>query len=487
MMGSKTTEPKLFVSFDLDAQVPRHHVVRRIAEAVDFGFVRDLARPYYSHTGQPSVDPVVLFKLSLLGYLYRVVSERQLCEEAGLNLAWRWFLGYELEDAVPDHSVLSKARRRFGIKVYEQFFARVVQLCEVRGLIQGQTLFVDSTLVEANASRQSMRARRLVKELGSARAYVHQVWHANAAEPADEDDGVRRTRPGRGSANRDVVSRTDPDAQMVSRRGQPPQLAHKAHIAVDGGRARVVTAVMVRPATEGDGQATAALLDRHEAAVGRATRELVADRGYTTDDTQEACVGRGVQPVLATIQRSGRRGAFPSTDFEYIAEHDYYRCPAGQTLRPRFRHPTRRTTIYAAAASICAGCPLKAQCAPGKKERRISRRWNQAVWDDSAAFMRSRRGRQLLRRRSAVVEPRIGDLKIKYGLTRAQFRGRRNLQIQSLLTAAALNLKALARWRPVPQAGWAAIRARSPSTSLLHAVRHAFRRAHSHQPAFATP
>src|ERR671934_2959342 len=119
MMGSKAPEPKLYVSFDLDSQIPRTHILRRLDEAVDFSFVRELARPYYSHTGQPSVDPVVLFKLSLLGYLFGVVSERQLCQDASLNLAWRWFLGYELDEAIPNHSVLSKARRRFGVKVYE--------------------------------------------------------------------------------------------------------------------------------------------------------------------------------------------------------------------------------------------------------------------------------------------------------------------------------------------------------------------------------
>jgi transposase len=130
MMGQKTAQPKLYYSFSLDEAVPRNHVVRRLVAAVDFSFVYGLVRRYYSHTGQPSVDPVVLFKLSLLGYLFNITSERRLCEEASLNLAWRWFLGYELDEPIPDHSVLSKARRRFGPVVYERFFRRIVQLCE---------------------------------------------------------------------------------------------------------------------------------------------------------------------------------------------------------------------------------------------------------------------------------------------------------------------------------------------------------------------
>lgn len=123
-MGTKTVEPKLHLNFSLDAAVPPSHIVRRLASAVDFGFVKGLVKQYYSHTGQPSVDPVVIFKLSLLGYLFNISSERRLCEEAGLNLAWRWFLGYELDEPIPDHSVLSKARKRYGVAVYERFSSR---------------------------------------------------------------------------------------------------------------------------------------------------------------------------------------------------------------------------------------------------------------------------------------------------------------------------------------------------------------------------
>src|SRR6266852_5720923 len=161
MMGHKTVEPKLYMSFSLDAAVPANHLVRRLAAVLDFDFVRGLVRRDYSHTGQPSVDPVVLFKLWLLGYLFNITSERRLCEEASLNLAWRWFLGYELDEPLPDHSVLSKARTRFGVRVYEKFFQRIVHLCEERGLVQGDVLFIDSTLSDANAARDTLRSRAL--------------------------------------------------------------------------------------------------------------------------------------------------------------------------------------------------------------------------------------------------------------------------------------------------------------------------------------
>ena len=165
MMGLKTVEPELYINFSLDAAVPPEHLVRQLASCVDFSFIRPLVRPLYSHTGQPSVDPVVLFKLALLGYLYNIRSERQMCEEAGLNLAWRWFLGYELTEPIPDHSVLTKARQQFGPAGYGQFFQRVVGLCRERGLIQGSRLYVDSTLVAADASAKSVQSRTLLGQL----------------------------------------------------------------------------------------------------------------------------------------------------------------------------------------------------------------------------------------------------------------------------------------------------------------------------------
>jgi transposase len=157
MMGYRRFAPKLYYQLSLDHLVPQNHLLRRIAEVMDFSFVYPMARPYYSHTGQPSVDPVVLFKALLIGYLYGVTSERRLMEEIQVNLAYRWFLGYDLDEAVPGHSVLSKARVRFGMEVFETFFNRTVGLCQQAGLVRGEATFVDSTLIQANAALRSLK------------------------------------------------------------------------------------------------------------------------------------------------------------------------------------------------------------------------------------------------------------------------------------------------------------------------------------------
>src|SRR5512143_2371869 len=145
MMGTKSPEAKLFYQFSLEERVPEDHLLRRVAQTVDLSFVRRLTERFYSHTGQPSIDPVVIFKMALLGYLYGITSERRLIEEIRLNLAYLWFIGYDLDEKVPDHSVLSKARKRFGLTVYQGFFKEIVQQCERAGLVEGNRLYADST------------------------------------------------------------------------------------------------------------------------------------------------------------------------------------------------------------------------------------------------------------------------------------------------------------------------------------------------------
>jgi transposase len=162
MMGTKTFHPKGVYHLEWDRLIPPDHLLRRVAAAVDFAFVRRQTARFYSHTGQPGVDPVVLVKLALIGYLYNITSERRLAEEVRLNLAFRWFLGYDLDEPTPAHSVLSKARRRFGVTVYHAFFTEIVRQCQQAGLIAGDHVFADSTLVEANASLESVGARALL-------------------------------------------------------------------------------------------------------------------------------------------------------------------------------------------------------------------------------------------------------------------------------------------------------------------------------------
>jgi transposase len=464
MMGQKTVQPKLYYSFSLEDRVPRNHLVRRLAAAVDFSFVYGLVRRYYSHTGQPSVDPVVLFKLSLLGYLSNIVSERRLCEEADLNLAWRWFLGYELDEPIPDHSVLTKARRRFGTETYERFFRHIVELCEQRGLVQGEVLYMDSTLSDANASQDSLRSRALVgQRLQDPAQFVRDLQVANDPPPEPEPPRAKESRgakPGRKpgpSWRRSLVSTTDPDAELATRRNGRQGLAYKTQLTVDGGKAGVITAVDVGAAGDSDASAVGRMLDKHRLNVGRAPRELVGDSGYGSDGAVRECLSRAVLPTLK--MRSKARGAtvqFSPEHFTYLAQRDVLICPANQELHRFKENFIFGKAIYRPAQQgVCASCPLKAQCTPGDSDRTVQRSWDASLLEEARAHLSSRRSRQRFRCRQIVSERTFADLKCKHGFDRAQFRGRPSVQIQALLTAATVNLKLLLKRGPEAQSAWA--------------------------------
>ena len=197
MMGSKTFQPKGVYHLNLEERIPADHLLRQVAAVVDLAFVRRLTARFYSHTGKPSIDPVVLFKMALLGYLYGITSERRLAEELRLNLAFMWFLGYDLDEPTPDHSVLSKARRRFGVTVYQAFFTEIVRQCREAGLLAGTQLFADSTLVEANASQESVGSRALLEQLAPVDEHVAALWRDNPipAAPVPAEPVAERPAP----------------------------------------------------------------------------------------------------------------------------------------------------------------------------------------------------------------------------------------------------------------------------------------------------
>lgn len=466
MMGLKTVEPKLYLNFSLDAVVPTNHVVRRLAGAVDLEFVHTLVRKHYSHTGQPSVDPVVLFKLWLLGYLFNIRSERRLCEEASLNLAWRWFLGYELDESLPDHSVLTKARRRFGTRVYELFFRHIVRMCEARGLVQGDVLFLDSTLSDANAGRDTLRSRALTEpRLPEPAQFVADLFAVNDPVPEPAPPRAKggtgpqpKPRALRHAFHRTLVSTTDPDAQLSTRHNGRSRLVYKTQVLVDGGAASIITAIDVGPATDSDASAVGKMLDKHRVTLARPVRELVGDSGYGSEAAARECLAREIQPILNWRHKVNNLGGFSRDEFTYVPARDVYVCPAGQELRHVADHFTLRRAVYRPKRGTCTNCALRARCTTSvADDRQLWRSWSGEMLDQVRADLATRHGRRRLRQRQAVAERIMADLKCKHGFERAQFRGRASVQIQALLTATVVNLKQLVKRWPAAQGGLGAL------------------------------
>lgn len=463
MMGRRQFSPKLFYQFSLDSLVPETHLLRRIASALDFSFIRPLCRDYYSTTGQPSIDPVVLFKMLLVGYLYGITSERRLAQEVELHLAYRWFVGYDLDEPVPDHSVLSKARARLGPEVFEEFFRRSIALCQEAGLLTKGPVYVDSTLFQAAAALESMERReelapplavseyleRLNKESetpGVPPSETPLASESPSLPPTAAREGPGERRPVTGRPNQEFQSRTDPDATLVNRPAFGRHLAYKAHLAVAGRRGQVITAVVASSGAEVDEHYLADVLWNHRRLSHVPVSEVVADARYGTAFTYQHLDHAGIAAFIPPT-RFGHphTGIWGPEHFHWLADEDVYVCPAGERLRRVGRMEATHRVRYQAPAGVCQGCPFRPQCAPSGRPRSLHRQFVQDLIEAAGKRTASPLGKRRLRERQVRVEGIFALAKELHGLRRTRFRGTARVQIQLWMTAAAMNIKRAVR------------------------------------------
>ena len=463
MMGQRQFVPKLFYQFSLDSLVPETHLLRRIAAAVDFSFIRPLCRRYYSSTGQPSIDPVVLFKMLLVGYLYGITSERRLAQEVELHLAYRWFVGYDLDEAVPDHSVLSKARARLGPEVFEEFFRRSIALCQEAGLLGDGPVYVDSTLFQAAAAVDSLVPREELLPPLSVSDYLDRLNQENAtldapqpvASLAAEPSSPPPTASSEGAAgrprlgprpNQGLQSRTDPEATLVNRPAFGRHLAYKAHLAVAGNRGQVITAVVASTGAAADEHYLADVLWQHRRLSRIAVSEVVADAKYGTAFNYEHLDHAGATAFIPPT-RFGHphTGIWGLQHFQWLAAEDVFVCPAGERLRRAERSNATHRIRYQAPAGACQGCPFRPQCAPSGRSRSLHRQLVQDLIEAARERVASPLGRRRLRERQVRAEGTFALAKELHGLRRTRFKGRARVQLQLWMMAAAMNIKRAVR------------------------------------------
>lgn len=452
-------EPLFVVDVSLEKRVRKDHPLRRILAAVDFGFVRSRVAHLYGYNGNESVDPEVLLKLMFLLFYYGVPSERELMATLPERLDWLWFLGYSLDEKVPDHSVLSKARRRWGHEAFREFFVRAVEQCVAAGLVDGSKVHLDGSLVAANASNDSV-----VKSSPELVARLRRLFDREAEkldEPEDEGppSAPKAAEPPSGyqPINDGVVSTTDPDARVVRKGGAAPDLYYKNHRVVDDAYG-VITATHTTPGDVEENSQMMPLLDEHERTTGKQVETAVADSQYGTVDNFRACAQRGVRPHmadLATTQRgTGRRkGIFPESAFTYDPASDTYTCPAGQKLHRRRHHTRRRAYDYTAGPKVCGACELRAQCTRSPAGRNLKRHEDHALIEAARAEARSRGAKRDRRRRKHLMERSFADAANNHGFKRSRWRGLWRQRIQDYLIAAVQNIRIWLRHGPARTKG----------------------------------
>lgn len=432
-------QPSLFYRFSLDQRVPPEHPLRAIAKSVDFDFVYDQVEDLYGTVGKPSVPPPVILKLLFLLAFENVVSERRLMAALPLRLDWLWFLGFDLDTPIPDHSVLSKARRRWGVAAFRSFFERVIQQAVNASLIDGGKIFCDGSLFDANASRSSIVAVGVV-DLSDVTDELEQ--RLDGEDGKDEvDDDVPPVRVERRST-------TDPDAAVVTKPGAgPARPRYKAHRAVDDANG-VITATEVTPGDVDESHALEDLINQHEHNTESEVDVVVGDTQYGTTEAYTMCLDRGIAPHMPELaERSAGRqkkaGRYTRAQFRYVETENVYVCPAGQRLRPTQHRRERNAVRYTADAQACARCDLRTLCTEAAA-RSITRHVRQAEIDLAVADLKTPRGRADLRRRKHFME-RSFAVAVRHGFKRCRWRGLWAAEIHELLVATVQNVAIILR------------------------------------------
>jgi len=455
MMGKQVRQEALYVvGISLEKRVREDHPLRRIQRAVDFEFARDRVAHRYGYNGNVSVDPAVVLKLMFLLFYYEVPSERELMRTLPERLDWLWFLGYGLEDEVPDHSVLSKARARWGHAVFREFFVCTIEPCVAAGLVDGTKVHLDGSLVAADASNDSV-----VKGSPARAARLRALFDREAAKledpeaPSPTPAGKPEEPPaGYEPVNNGLVSTTDPDARVVRKGQSAADLCYKNHRAVDNAFG-VITATQTTPGDVKENGEMLGLLAEHERNTGAQVETVVADSQYGTVENFRTCAELGIRPHMAdlslTQKGTGRRkGIFPESKFTYDPATDTYTCPAGQTLHRRRHRKARRAYEYTAGPKVCGACELRSQCTRSAGGRNLKRHEDHALIEAARAEARSRAAKRDRRRRKHLMEGSFADAANHHGFKRSRWRRLWRQQIQDYLIAAIQNLRIWLRHGP---------------------------------------
>lgn len=460
MGKERAAQPALFYTrFNLEERLRKDHPLRAIDAVINFDFIYEEVEHLYGTKGNVSVPPPVILKLMLLLVLYNVRSERELMATIPERLDWIWFLGLDLDSEVPDHSVLSKARRRWGADVFRNFFERTVVACASAGLVDGKKLFCDSSLVVADASNRSIVDRHSLKRhLNRAYKEMERRLESDSVDrnddDDDEDDGAKRIR--NTPVNSRFVSTTDPESELVRKSKGGAKLAYQSHRGIDSAYGVITTTILGR-GNENEAHRLGELIDQHKRNGGRSATTVVADSKYGTNENLIACHDRGLRlhtRPLKDIQqkRSRTKGHFNEDMFLYDEASDTYTCPAGQKLYRRNRRIGRAASEYIPRANTCNRCDLREQCTTSTtRGRSIKRHFRAEAIAAMRAITRTSQARTDFVRRQTFMERSFAQAG-RYGFKRARYRGLERVSIQDAVIAAVQNLAILVRHGKNPPA-----------------------------------
>lgn len=436
MMGQQCgVQDELFYSFSLEAHVPANHLLRGIDRVLDLTDLRRHLASSYSHTGRPSIDPELMIRMLLVGYCYGIRSERRLCEEVHLNLAYRWFCRLGLQDTVPDHSTFSKNRHgRFRESdAFRHVFESVVERSMAEGLVGGEGFAVDASVIKADANRARGVAGAVARQDGQ------QVTRAVTQYLAALDES--------GASVPKNVSLTDPEARWTAAPGGPAFYAYSTNYLVDVDAGIIVDVEATTALRSEEVESARSMLERVEKRFDLKPERLIGDTAYGTATMLGWLVEqKHIEPHVPVWDKSERQdGTLSRSEFTFDETHDRYECPGGKHLKSTARTTSDATLLYRASKSDCEGCTFKRQCCPNTPSRKIARSIYETA-RDAARNIANTEMYQQSRKDRKKVEMLFAHLKRILKLDRLRLRGRSGAQDEFLLAATAQNLRRMAKW-----------------------------------------
>lgn len=456
MMGHQATKRECFVSISLEDYVPQDHLLRAVDRFLDLGEFRESVAGTYSHTGRPSIDPELMIRMLIVGYCYGIRSERRLCEEVNLNLAYRWFCRLGLTGKVPDHSSFSKNRHgRFrNSDSFRQLFNSVLRRCMAEGLVRGEGFAVDASVVKADANRARGVPGDETIDWGSTDRQSRAVREYLAGLDDNNSENGKSSTPSDSEAPPKKTSLTDPAARWTAAPGGPAFYAYSTNYLIDL-HAGIIVDVEATPAHRTEEVNSAKIMvDRVERSFRLKPRRLVGDTAYGTAPMLAWMVDeKSIEPHVPVWERSGHTdGTFPNSVFQWDEKANEYHCPGGKVLRSQWRtftnertHITKANTIiYRSSQPECASCSLKDRCCPNTPMRKIVRSVHESARDVARAVAATDEYKKSRKERKKV-EMLFAHLKRILKLDRLRLRGLLSAQDEFLMAATAQNLRRMAK------------------------------------------
>ena len=444
MMGRQSVDQsRFFYDFCVEDHVPADHVLRQIDRLLDLGAVRQQLKPFYSHLGRPSVDPELMIRMLIVGYCFGIRSERRLCEEVHLNLAYRWFCRLGLEDLVPDHSTFSLNRHgRFRESAaFRLVFEAVLHRCMAAGLVGGEGFAIDASVMEADASRYRGVAGNEAIDWSDATVNTRAAREYLAALDPEPDPARKPPK---------VISLSDPCSAWTAKANKRVLFGYGLNYLIDNEHAIIVDVEATPARTYDEVAATKTMLDRTKRRFALKPERLAGDTAYGTGKMLDWLIRHDIEPHIPVRDNSRREdGTFSRGDFAYDRAADIYTCPAGKSLKTTGRVHDGKTILYRASKVDCQLCPLKQKCCPNTPQRKVPRDVNEEARDyarslvDTEPYERSRRERK-------KVEMLFAHLKRNLRFERLRLRGLSGASDEFLLAATVQNLRRLAKLTAIP-------------------------------------